>query len=753
MAASCTMRAFYVAAAPPSKRKDLPAIAGVSTARFRSRARAICCSLRTFMAVVLRSLALLSVSGASIALFAQELYGTWLTPFITANTMSLANRTVVIVGMAIGAAVALLGGLVAWWFSPERLQKLAHLTAPAMLLAFVPPLCETAAWPQLLGACIAIGAFLLLGERLFRMAIAAATGSPREPAPLSDWRSFLPPPVRRWGPPAIVLLAVIGYAVYFSIFTLRMHGRFQTYNFDLGQYDNIFWSTLHGYPLRDSPLGLTKNWHELRNHASLSVFFLLPFYAIKPGGPILLVIQSCVLALGAIPLYRFTARRLPRSYALVLVFAYLLYPPMHGMQFYDFHMQPIASTFVLLVIDFVDDRRYWLCALAFIIAAGCREDISVGLATLGAFLALSGHRVKPGIVIAVGGAAYFVVIRFVVMPSFGGWGFHDVYKDLLPTGARSFGGIIATMVSNPVFLFNSLATSEKLRYMLQILLPIAFLPVRRSYLVVSIVPGSIFTILTTQYPPTIDIGFQYSAHFIPYVFTAAAVCLASFGMEGADLVRRRAAMVTLVVATVICGVHWGAVPPRDKIHGGFSMMTMRKPTAAEIKKDKDIRELHAMIPPDASVAMSEAEMTHVSRLNMKGLRDTNDADYLLYATGSGFAGGTNADRALSSGEYEKIAERPGLALLKRKAKPAPGTAPVPTNPPVPTSPPAIQVPAPTAPPARMAPPSAAPPPRVPPAPGTPPSRGLPPGAYPPRLSPGAAPAGSREVPGSPRRGR
>ena len=92
--------------------------------------------------------------------------------------------------------------------------------------------------------------------------------------------------VRRWWPPIVVVCAAFGYAIYFSVFTLRMHGRFQTYNFDLGQYDNIFWSTLHGHPLRDYPLGLVQNWHELRNHAELSVFFFLPIYALHPGGPI-----------------------------------------------------------------------------------------------------------------------------------------------------------------------------------------------------------------------------------------------------------------------------------------------------------------------------------------------------------------------------------------------------------------------------------------------------------------------------------
>jgi hypothetical protein len=70
-------------------------------------------------------------------------------------------------------------------------------------------------------------------------------------------------------------------------------------------------------------------------------------------------------------------------------------------------------------------------------------------------------------------------------------------------------------------------------------------------------------------------------------------------------------------------------------------------------------------------------MPHISRLWMCSLRDSTDADYLLYGTMSGSYGATNAERALMLGQFEKMAERPGLVLLRRK-----GLAPAP---PVPSS--------------------------------------------------------------------
>jgi uncharacterized membrane protein len=676
------------------------------------------------MAVILRSLTLLAVTGASLALFVQELHGSWLGAFVSANVLALANRERVIIGMVVGGVAGIGTGLIAWRGNSGRLHRVAHLCAPGILLAFVPPLCATGAWSNQLNLCLAIAVFVLLGERLFRLAF-AATAPAQPPAPAAPGRLSslvtLPASVRRLAPPVLVGAGVLGYAIYMSVFTLFMHGRFQTFGFDLGQYDNVFWNTLHGHPLRCTPLGMDANWHSMRSHADLGVFFLLPIYAIKPGGAILLVIQSCVIALGAIPLYRFAARRLPRTYAAVIAFAYLFFPATHGLQFYDIHFQPIAATFVLLVIDFVDDRRYWLCAMAFVVALACREDISVGLAILGAFLMLSGHRVRPGLIMATTATAYFIVVRFVVMPSFGPWGFADIYKDLFPAGARNFGGVIATMISNPVFTLGTLLTADKLRYALQILSPLAFLPVRRSATVVSIVPGAISTLLTTEYPPTIDIGFQYSGHFVPYVFPAAVLCIAGLAGAGGN-VRRRAALAALVVGTALCSIHWGAIPPRERIHGGFNTMSMRAPTPAERQKHRDIVALHAMIPPDASVAMSEAEMPHVSRAVMRTLRDTTDADYLLYGTSSGYGGATRAEAALASGEFELIAERPGVKLLKRKRLPA--TPALPQKPQMPTMPQRSmpQMPAPAQTPQM---PQRSYPPTLSPRPASPPAWGLP----------------------------
>jgi hypothetical protein len=180
------------------------------------------------------------------------------------------------------------------------------------------------------------------------------------------------------------------------------------------------------------------------------------------------------------------------------------------------------------------------------------------------------------------------------------------------------------------------------------------------------VHGSLLTLLTTRYGPTIDIGFQYSANFIPYIFPAAVLAIERLGGEPKGAARRGAALAAVVLGTLLCGVFWGAIPPRKLFHGGFDTLPMTAPTAADRRKHDDLVELNAIPPADARVAVSEHEMPHISRFNMVTLRDTADAEYLLYAPGS--HGSANGERALARGECEKIAEKPGLVLCRKKGR-------------------------------------------------------------------------------------
>ena len=58
----------------------------------------------------------------------------------------------------------------------------------------------------------------------------------------------------------------------------------------------------------------------------------------------------------------------------------------------------------------------------------------------------------------------------------GGESFITFYKDLEPVGQQNFGGVIKTVFGNPFYTLHTLIERDKLLYMLQYLVPLAFLP-------------------------------------------------------------------------------------------------------------------------------------------------------------------------------------------------------------------------------------------------------------------------------------
>jgi uncharacterized membrane protein len=464
----------------------------------------------------------------------------------------------------------------------------------------------------------------------------------------------------------LVVLLAAGYAAYMGYFTVLRHHHFATMSNDLGQYDNAFYNALHGHPFRSTPLVPEGDWSALRSHAEFAMYALLPFYAVYPHAETLLVLQSVLLGSAALPIHRLASRHTSRSVGLALALAYLFYAPLHGANFYDIHFQPIGAAFSLWALDLLDAKKRIPFAIAFTLALASREDVPLIFIATGAFLVLSGRAPRAGVVLAAVAGFYFCVMKFVVMPHFGTWWYQHIYKGLFPAHDETYGGVVKTLVSNPVFSFGTLVTDKKFAYALLILTPLAFLPLRGRWLWLSLLPGSVVTLLTTEYDPTLDISFQYSAYLIALIFPAAALAFEGLGHAGPD--RRRAAVGALLAGTLLTTTAWGAIPPRPHFHAAYGDVDFEPVHERDRKKASRLAELATLIPPKASLAVGEHELPHVSgRTRCFDLKDDFfDADYVLYERESGGDGAVQAKRALATGHYEQIAERGSLVLLRNK---------------------------------------------------------------------------------------
>lgn len=556
---------------------------------------------------------------------------------------------------------------------PERsvpaLEWWVRLTCPAVVLPLMLALLKPGFGGDAETALMLAVSTLAL-ERLTRISLAAWEEFPSKPRALSvvgaKVSAFFEQPTAVLG---VLLALTAGQALLIGLWSVWSHQRFSTYGFDLGQYDSVFACTLHGRWLAMPPLGFDANWGDVvNNHADFGTFFLLPFYALYPDAKTLLVLQAVIVAGGAIPLFLFASRRLPRGAAFVVALVWLAWAPFHTAQLYDFHWQLIAASLVVCALAALEHGKLKTWWVFFGLAILCREDVSIGLTALGLYLFLSGEKPKVGLLSVALAGVFFAVLRFAVMRN---QSFADIhYKEMLAPGeGNGFGAVLKTLISNPAYSVKSLLTWEKARYVAQIFAPLAFLPMRRPWLWLLMIPGLFLTLLTSGPLAPIQINFQYVGNWAAYMFPAAVIALAAYSAEPDGAIKRRAALVAMGCAAFIASMQWGAYSPRQSLRGGFFEVPLKPPTEADRLREEALLDLMKQVPAEVALCTSERVQPHTTSLHLQNITmrsGTERCEYLLWSDIPNDPGAEHGPRALSSGQFEVVERRAGLTLARRK---------------------------------------------------------------------------------------
>src|SRR5258706_6011907 len=147
----------------------------------------------------------------------------------------------------------------------------------------------------------------------------------------------------------------------------------------------------------------------------------LPRFALKPDGEFFLIWQAVTAGFAATTLYLFASTQIPRWSAVVVAYAFLMYAPLHGPNFYDYHELIPPLLFHFLLYWAIATNRNWLVFITIPIIWSFREDLPVGTCVLGLFLLLTGVRPRLGMLIAGSSLVWFVLLKFVIMASAGSW--------------------------------------------------------------------------------------------------------------------------------------------------------------------------------------------------------------------------------------------------------------------------------------------------------------------------------------------
>jgi uncharacterized membrane protein len=657
--------------APTATRRPLPLDGGALADEWRPR-----------LALAWSGLAVLALVGFSLGLCVWQLWSAaGLYDFVLSNGPGREAGLHAVLAAGTGAVVLLVGAVVVLAIKRQlngsALFQLARRLCPAVLLGLLPIMFHWRLWQGgrevvflLLGLGLVFGA-----QKLLQIALLARPVFGR-PAFVNRWltdAATLRRTVTRFLPLTVVLLAAAGYAAFFSYFTVVHHRNILSSSLDLGLEENIIWNALHsGALFKTTPYG-GPTGNLVGEHAAYLSYLIAPFYAIHQSAETILIFQAVLIGGAALPLYLVARKYLGAWLSCLVAIWYLFYPPLHGSNLYDFHYPPLAPFFLWFTLYFVLARRTVLAIVFAVLTLSVREDISIGLVICGLFLALTNRRARAGFWLAAAGAAYFVAMKLVIMPLQRGGqeAFIHQYAGLVPDGSRGFAGVMKTVIGNPVFTLGVLLEKDKLIYLLEILLPLAFFPMRRAIGLLCCVPGFLFTLLSTGYRPLYQISFQYTAHWTAYLFIATIANLAwlrqaSVGRGAAGRAWRHAWIVAISLGMLVTSYQLGAILQRNATRGGFGVYHFGT-TTEDATRRRTLYDLIAMVPRTAKVVSSENIVPQISnRAYSYTLRmGIHDADYLLFNIPPGGDERKHALDALKPGTFGVVAERGSFVLAKR----------------------------------------------------------------------------------------
>jgi uncharacterized membrane protein len=354
---------------------------------------------------------------------------------------------------------------------------------------------------------------------------------------------------------AAVLAAIVAYAAGLSYLSLFRHHALLTGIWDLGYYAQLTWEVSQLQIPRSSV------WHDAvwGNHATFILAVAAPFLRLHPDPATLLVLQSIVLALGAVPAYCLALRLWGRpSAGAVAAGAYLLYPPLQFANLFDFHADTFATPMLLAAFaSTFAGRTGWALVWAGLLML-VKEDMALVSLTFGLYVAAA-HRHLSGLGLAATAAVAFALLIWVVIPGWIQSPYFSVFNRWRHLGNTPW-ELLASPLLRPDIFLGTILQPERLGYLVLLLVPLAGLPLLAPEILAVGLPPLLSNLLSSsemQY----TIRGQYTATLTPILIAAAVVG----SRRAATLVQERgwhsrAVLAAMVATSVTASVTLSPLP-------------------------------------------------------------------------------------------------------------------------------------------------------------------------------------------------
>jgi len=412
------------------------------------------------------------------------------------------------------------------------------------------------------------------------------------------------------------------YAFGFGALSILRYRSFNAGRFDLGNMTQAVWATAHGHPLAVTNLQ-GEQVSRLGSHVDPILALLAPLWWLWPSPSMLLAAQAVALALGALPVFWLARKHLgSERAALGFALAYLLYPAAEWLTQSDFHPVALACPLLLYAFWYLDEDRLVPFAVFAALAALTKEEIPLVIAGMGVWYALSRRELREGAAIAAIGVGLAAISVGVVMPHFNAGASPSFYGRYEALGG-SPSEIVETVFTHPGRVLTIAFDGEGLRYLVDLLLPLALLFAAAPVALVAALPELALNLLSATHTQS-SIHHHYTAGLIPPLVVASVLGAARLaGGRG----ERGIALATVAVAFALLGNYrLGPIPLWRDLPGGSSYGAYAAHVSAH---DRVVDRALDRIPGDAVVSATNSLGSHLSaRRRFLSFPLVQDADWI-----------------------------------------------------------------------------------------------------------------------------
>lgn len=459
------------------------------------------------------------------------------------------------------------------------------------------------------------------------------------------------------------LTVAILCAVWTAVVTAVAFDRYETFRahrFDLGNMVQVVWSSAHGR-LLEMTLSSGTNGSRLAAHVDPVLVLFVPAWWVWPDPRSMILVQACVIASGAVPMFLLGRALLTRSSAAVLVAAsYLVYPWVSWNAIEDVHPTSLALPLVAWAIWFAHRDRPVAFTAVVVVVAACGELLGLTVAALAVWYALARGRRRLGAAVAAAGIAWTVVCLRFVVPAFAEDGnpFYGRYESV----GGSPAGLVRTIFTDPGAVLNALTGSEDLRYLWWLGMPVLWLLLWAPGFVLVAAPQLLVNMLSDWEPATLP-NYHYSAVVVPIVLVTTLRGVARAG-RSRPLMHMAAVVAACAASLVVVGPWPGREP------GLWPVADAKERTAA-------MERAVARVPSDASVAFTNRLGSQLSaRRHALLLPVTEGADWIVLdvtdGTGERVGREPHGDvvrRIDADPTWARVSDEGGIRVYRRVAGP------------------------------------------------------------------------------------